>query len=65
MNNKKPKRVSLRRSRWSKRKARFNEIQKYKMQKRELGKIFLFTEKPDRIAYDLAVGSLKKSYGIE
>lgn len=62
---KQPKRVSMRRSRWAKRKAKFNETQQYKMQKRELGKLFLFVPKPDRIAYRLAVSKLKKSYGIE
>lgn len=64
MRKKKAKQVSFRRSRWAKRKAKFNETQMYKAQKRELGKIFLFTAKPDRIGYDLAVSRLKKSYGI-
>ncbi len=57
---KRPKRVSMRRSRWAKRKARFELTQMYKTQKRELGNIF----DNDNVGYELAVSKLKKSYGI-
>lgn len=60
-----PKRLSMRRSRWAKRKARFIEIQTYKQQKRELGKLFLVQDKPDMTGYQTAVWKLKKSYGIQ
>ena len=53
-------RTSMRRSRWAKRKARFELTQMYKTQKRELGNIF----DNDNIGYELAVSKLKKSYGI-
>ena len=57
---KRPKRVSMRRTRWAKRKARFELTQMYKAQKRELGNIF----DNDNVGYELAVSKLKKSYGI-
>ena len=53
-------RTSMRRSRWAKRKARFELTQMYKAQKRELGNIF----DNDNVGYELAVSKLKKSYGI-
>ena len=53
-------RTSMRRSRWARRKARFELTQMYKTQKRELGNIF----DNDNIGYELAVSKLKKSYGI-
>lgn len=58
-------RISPRKSRFAKRKARFATMQEYKQRKRDLGKLYLFGENPDSIAYNYHKTNLRKLYGLE